>query len=91
MSYIFTEADVSCTSLRTSVCAGRDIPEGNTKGFWILGVGSEEGNWGGGGGTEPAAGVFPGYGNKPLALNCASSELSPLGGADIGGFDGCGV
>ena len=57
----------------------------------MLGIGSEKGNWGGGGGTELLTGVFPAGGNKPLALSCASSELSPLGGAGNEGFGGCGV
>lgn len=91
MSYIFTEADVSCTSLRTSISADRAIFTGNAKGFCTFVVGNEKENWGGGGGSEPLTGVFPAGGNKPLALNCASSEISLLGGPGIGLFGGCGV
>lgn len=54
-------------------------------------VGSGKENWGGGGGTEPFTGVFPAGGNKPLALSCASSEISPPVGAGIERFSGCGV
>lgn len=91
MSYIFTEADVSCTLLRTSISAGRAIFGGNGRGFGTFEFGNEKENWGGGGGNEALIGVFPAGGNKPLALNCASSEISPLGGPGIRGFGGCGV